>query len=101
STICARRTSPAGMLCERAIDSSCARSSALTTSSFASLAIAEHSHVKGYPWEHVRHRNLLTDHYTNHNLTPTCCAEYEGRRSLVCNQGRLRSVQSMRWPYRR
>ena len=64
--ICALRTKPAGRLCERAIDSSCTRSSALTTSSFAVLPvfIAERSKLQEYNLDHIRHVKLHTEHYT-------------------------------------
>src|SRR6185503_13688487 len=68
STICARRTKSAGKLCERAIDSSCARFSLLTINSFArrpGFFGIEHSSVQRYNLDSARYAKLHTGHHTS------------------------------------
>src|ERR1700724_3528486 len=66
-TICARRDSDAGKLCERAIDSNCARSAIVTFSSVAGLptCIPEYSKFQGYSLDSTQHAKLHMGHHTS------------------------------------
>ena len=69
-TICARRDSDAGKLCERAIDSNCARSAIVTFSSVAGLptCIPEYSNFQGYSLDSTQHAKLHVGHNTSRLL---------------------------------